>query len=202
MITTNLIRELAQNKLRESDNYLVDVTVSAMNKIRVTIDNVRGVSIQECVTMSRWIENQLGETEDFELEVSSPGLDQPFKVLQQYQKYQGKEVEVKFTDGQKAEGRLLSANEKEIELEQTSKEKVEGKKRKTSSCKTIEYSFRKNKRNKNHHKVLSKKEKRFITCKNGKSQPHRILLGIQRDKKHRPCNANEQPGRRFPQYDP
>ncbi|HET6992725.1 MAG TPA: ribosome assembly cofactor RimP, partial [Bacteroidia bacterium] len=113
-----------------------------MNKIRITIDNFRGVSIQECVGMSRWIENQLErETEDFELEVSSPGLDQPFKVLQQYQKYLGKEVEVKFTDGQKTEGKLVLANESEIELEQTSKEKTEGKKGKQTVIKRLNIPF-------------------------------------------------------------
>lgn len=100
-----------------------------MNKIRVTIDNFRGISIQECVGLSRFIEEQLDrEAEDFELEVSSPGLDQPFKVLKQYQKYIGKDVEVKLVDGQKTEGKLIAANEKEIEIEQASKEKTEGKK--------------------------------------------------------------------------
>lgn len=129
MISTNLVRELAENKLRENDSFLVDVTISAMNKIRVTIDNFRGVSIQECVGVSRFIENQLDrEAEDFELEVSSPGLDQPFKVIKQYQKYIGKEVEIVLNNGQKTEGKLIAANEKEIELEQSGKEKVEGKK--------------------------------------------------------------------------
>ena len=126
MISTTLVRELAEKKIENTDNYLVEVTVSAMNKIRVTIDNFKGVSIQECVSVSRFIEEQLDrETEDYELEVSSPGLDQPFKVLQQYKKYTGREVEVKFIDGQKTEGKLIAANENEIELEQSVKEKTE-----------------------------------------------------------------------------
>ncbi len=129
MISTTLVRELAEKKLEDTDNYLVEVTVSAMNKIRVTIDNFKGISIQECVEVSRFIEEQLDrETEDYELEVSSPGLDQPFKVLQQYKKYCGREVEVKFIDGQKTEGKLVSANKNEIEIEQAVKEKVEGQK--------------------------------------------------------------------------
>ena len=79
--------------------------------------------------MIRWIESQLElETENFELEVSSPGLDQPFKVLQQYQKYMGKAVEVKLADGQKVEGKLLEVNPNGIYLEQQTKENVEGKK--------------------------------------------------------------------------
>jgi ribosome maturation factor RimP len=129
MISINYIREIVQNRLSEGENYLVDVTVSSTNMIRVTIDNLNGISIQECVGMSRWIESQLElETENFELEVSSPGLDQPFKVLQQYQKYMGKAVEVKLADGQKVEGKLLEVNPNGIYLEQQIKENVEGKK--------------------------------------------------------------------------
>lgn len=144
MISTALVRELAEKKLEGTGNYLVEVTVSAMNKIRITIDNFKGVSIQECVSVSRFIEEQLDrETEDYELEVSSPGLDQPFKVLQQYKKYTGREVEVKFTDGQKTEGKLVAANENEIELEQSSKEKVEGQKGKQLVTKKITIPFEK-----------------------------------------------------------
>lgn len=127
MISTSLIRELAEKKLQENDSFLVDVTVSAANKIRVTIDNFRGLAIDECVSMSRFIENQLDrDVEDFELEVSSPGMDQPFKVFRQYQKNTGREVEVKLLDGQKVEGKLVAATEKGIDIEQKSKEKVEG----------------------------------------------------------------------------
>jgi ribosome maturation factor RimP len=142
MISPTLVRELAEKKLENTGNYLVEVTVSPMNKIRVTIDNFKGISIQECVEVSRFIEEQLDrETEDYELEVSSPGLDQPFKVLQQYKKYTGREVEVKFADGQKAEGKLIAASEKEIEIEQTQKEKVDGKKGKQLVTKNISIPF-------------------------------------------------------------
>jgi ribosome maturation factor RimP len=144
MISTTHIRELAEKKLEETGSYLVEVTVSDMNKIRVTIDNFRGVSIEECVSVSRFIENQLDqETELFELEVSSPGLDQPFKVLKQYEKYTGREVEVKFTDGQKTEGKLISANEKEIEIEQSIREKSENKKGKQFVTKNTRIPFEK-----------------------------------------------------------
>ncbi|MCX6310010.1 MAG: ribosome assembly cofactor RimP [Bacteroidetes bacterium] len=144
MISTALIREIAENKLRENESFLVDVIISPTNKIRVTIDNFQGVSIQECVSVSRFIENQLDrEAEDFELEVSSPGLDQPFKVLQQYQKYLGREVEIKFFEGKKTEGKLVAVNEKEIELEQSSKEKIEGKKGKQLVTKRLNLPFEK-----------------------------------------------------------
>ncbi len=129
MISASVIRELVDKKLSEGDSYLVDITVSAANKIRVTIDNFRGISIEECVSMSRWIENSLDrEAEDFELEVTSPGLDSPFRVFRQYQKNLGREVEVKLADGTKIAGKLVDATENQVTLEQETKEKTEGKK--------------------------------------------------------------------------
>jgi ribosome maturation factor RimP len=129
MISPQHIRELAENKLQDSSSYLVDVTVSAANKIRVIIDNFEGIAIKECVSMSRWIEGQLDrENEDFELEVTSPGLDQPFKVNKQYEKNIGREVDVVLADGQKITGKLVALENDTVEIEQESKEKVDGKK--------------------------------------------------------------------------
>jgi ribosome maturation factor RimP len=131
MITEQTIRELAEEKLQDMDYYLVDVTVSSANQIRVEIDGDKGVKINDCVAISRHIENQLDrEVEDFELTVSSAGLDQPFKILRQYQRYLGSEVEVKTREGKKLKGKLLSANEQLLEMEVEEKVKVEGKKRK------------------------------------------------------------------------
>ncbi len=144
MISASLIRELAEKKLLENESYLVDVTVSASNKIRVAIDNFNGLAIDECVSMSRWIENQLDrDAEDFELEVTSPGLDQPFRVFLQYRKNLGREVEVKLIDGQKLEGKLINADENEIELELKSREKVEGQKGKQNITRQVNLPFEK-----------------------------------------------------------
>ena len=85
MITEKVIRTLIDEKLGGSETYLVDLSVSSSNQIKIELDRMEGVSIDECVAMSRHIESALDrETEDFELQVSSPGLDQPFKVFQQY----------------------------------------------------------------------------------------------------------------------
>ncbi|HLG03838.1 MAG TPA: ribosome assembly cofactor RimP [Bacteroidia bacterium] len=129
MISQEFIRKLAGEKLKDSDSWLVDVQVSPLNRIRISIDSFQGVSIEQCVAMSRWIEGNLDRAaEDFELEVTSPGLDQPFRVTQQYEKNLGKEVEVKKTDGTKITGKLLEYNDNELTIEQQSKEKLEGKK--------------------------------------------------------------------------
>ena len=124
MISKNRIIELAQERINELDNgnYLVDVSVSAKNVILVKMDNLnQGVSIKDCVSVSRNIEHNLDrETQDFELKVSSPGLDQPFMVYEQYLKNVGKTIEVISNDSS-LKGELLTVSPDEIELKQTEK---------------------------------------------------------------------------------
>ena len=126
MISKNRIIELAQERINELDNgnYLVDVSVSAKNVILVKMDNLnQGVSIKDCVSVSRNIEHNLDrETQDFELKVSSPGLDQPFMVYEQYLKNVGKSIEV-ITNDSSLKGELLTVSPNGIELKQTQKVK-------------------------------------------------------------------------------
>jgi ribosome maturation factor RimP len=117
MINKQLIQKMAEDFLRDTDNYLIEVKVSAANKILVHIGNDQHVAIGDCVALSRKIEHSLDrEAEDFELEVGSPGIDQPFKVLRQYQKYLGKDVEIKTSNGLKYSGVLTSATDQEVTL--------------------------------------------------------------------------------------
>ncbi|HTF04183.1 MAG TPA: ribosome assembly cofactor RimP [Bacteroidia bacterium] len=142
MISPLHIRELAEQALQDSDCFLVDVHVTPMNKIIVLIDREGSVAINQCVSVSRFIENSLDrETEDFELEVSSAGLDQPFKVLRQYTKNIGKEVDVKLIDGKKINGNLVSANEEGITVLQITKERIEGRKAKQNVEKNLSLKF-------------------------------------------------------------
>ena len=76
------------------------------------------------MALSRFVEGNLDrEKEDFELQVSSPGATESFKVLEQYKKYIGTKVTVKTTEGAKHEGVLMSANENEFVIEETRREK-------------------------------------------------------------------------------
>lgn len=133
MISESLVRKLAEERIAELDKdyFIVDVMVSSTNVIRVEIDGDQGVAIKDCVSVSRNIEHNLDrESQDFELTVSSAGMDQPFKILRQYQRYMGREVQLTTIEGEQHKGKLLSANEEEVAIEVTSKEKVEGKKKK------------------------------------------------------------------------
>ena len=134
MIDKGTIQKLAQERIDELDNgcYLVDIRVDAANRICVEVDNEsRGIAVDDCVSISRNIEHNLDrEVEDFALEVSSPGLDKPFKVWQQYVKSVGKEVVVKSADMPKMQGTILSADEESFVLRVETKERVEGRKKK------------------------------------------------------------------------
>ena len=103
----------------------MDVTISPKNSIIVKMDNLNGgVSVKDCVSVSRNIEHNLDrEQEDFELQVSSPGLDQPFVVMQQYLKNIGKQVSVTTQTNETLTGELVEATKKEISLRERKVEK-------------------------------------------------------------------------------
>ena len=95
MIDKNIVKDIVEEWLKDKEYFLVDVEVSADNKIVVEIDHADGVWIEDCVELSKFIEDHFDrDEEDFELEVGSAGLGQPFKVPQQYINFIGKNVEV------------------------------------------------------------------------------------------------------------
>jgi ribosome maturation factor RimP len=142
MISEEQILKLVKEKLQETDNFIVDVKVNTGNKIIVEIDNDKGISIEDCVKVSRFLEDNLDrEKEDFELQVSSPGLNKPFKILRQYIKNIGRNVEVVMSNGEKLEGKLLSANEEAVVLELEKKVKDEKTKKKKTIKEAVKIDF-------------------------------------------------------------
>jgi ribosome maturation factor RimP len=130
MIAKSKVTEIVNGWLAEKEYFLVEVSVSADNCVSVEIDHADGVWIEDCVQLSRHIEANLNrDEEDYELEVGSAGIGQPFKVLQQYINHIDKDVEVLALDGKKYRGVLTSANEEGIVVTVPVKEKPEGAKR-------------------------------------------------------------------------
>ncbi len=130
MINKETIKSLVDQWLEGKDYFLVDIEVSKDDKIVVEIDHADGVWIEDCVELSRYIEDHLDrDEEDFELEVGSAGLGQPFKVPQQYINFTGKEVEVLNADGKKYKGVLKSVDGNDFVVTVTEKVKKEGCKR-------------------------------------------------------------------------
>ena len=130
MIDRSIVSGIVNEWLEDKEYFLVDVTVSSDDKIVVEIDHAEGVWIDDCVELSRFIESKLDrEEEDYELEVGSAGIGQPFKVLQQYLIHIGQEVEVITKQGQKLEGVMKDANEENFTVTIQKKVKPEGAKR-------------------------------------------------------------------------
>lgn len=107
----------------DSDYFLVEVRLLPANNIQLFIDGEQGVTIDRCVALNRSLYKQLEEGSlfsgaDFSLEVSSPGLDEPLKLLRQYQKNIGRNVEIVLKDGAKKEGKLESATDQGIIVEE------------------------------------------------------------------------------------
>ena len=112
--------------------FIVDVSVSKDNDIVLTIESENGkIELEDCVSLTRFFESKFDrEVEDYSLTVSSAGLDQPFKVLKQYQKAIGSKVEASLKGGRKMVAILQDADQESITLKYSVKEAVEGKKKK------------------------------------------------------------------------
>ncbi len=140
MITKEQIAQIVTHFLEKSDTFLVSVKVSAANEIEVMVDNLHGVDLDQCVGISRAIEAALNrDEEDFELTVSSAGLDQPLQVFPQYLKYVGQEVEVLLRSGKKVVATLVEAAPEKLSLRYETMQAEEGKKRKKKGTVTEEF---------------------------------------------------------------
>jgi ribosome maturation factor RimP len=137
MIDKEHIKGLVEEFIKGTGLFLVAVRVSSANRITVLADKKEGITIEECVAIHRHIEKNLDrEKEDFELQVSSPGLDLPFGVVEQYYKNEGRKVEVTDNEGSKFTGLLRNVTEGGFELE--TEVKIKGKAREK---KEISFNF-------------------------------------------------------------
>ena len=137
MIEKQKIQQLVEGYIRGTGLFLVSVKVSNANRIIVLADKNEGITIDECAAIHRHIENGLDrDKEDFELQVSSPGLDMPFAVIEQYIKNEGRKVEVIDNDGSKFAGKLKNVTEGGFELETEIKAKG-----RTIELKDISFNF-------------------------------------------------------------
>lgn len=130
MIDKNVVKNLVEQWLADKEYFLVDLQISEDDRIVVEIDHADGVWINDCEDLSRYIEDHLSrDEEDYELEVGSAGIGQPFKVPQQYVNSIGKEVEVMDAEGKKHKGTLKSVDGTTFVVSVSERVKQEGKKR-------------------------------------------------------------------------
>ncbi len=130
MIDKNFVQQVVEEWLQSRDYFLVDIQIEAGDRIVVEIDHAEGVWIDDCVDLSRFIEARLNrDEEDYELEVGSAGVGQPFKVKLQYEAHVGREVEVLTAEGRKEHGVLTEVTDEDFVLQVQEKQRLEGTKR-------------------------------------------------------------------------
>ncbi len=124
MITKEAIRKVAEAKINELGGFFVDLKVNTANVITLFFDRNDGVKVKHCLAISKHIEEHFDRNiEDYELNVCSAGLDNPFMVDQQYHKYNRKEVGVLLTNGKRYKGVILSYVNDILTLEVAKKKK-------------------------------------------------------------------------------
>jgi len=134
MIDKSKVVGLIDERISELNNglFVVSLTISKQNRINVELDKLEGnVSVTDCMSVSRNIEHNLDrEEQDFELSVSSAGLDNGLRVFPQYKKNIGKGVKVKLIEGDTIEGTMINATPEQITVQTKRKERIEGRKKK------------------------------------------------------------------------
>jgi len=141
MISEQSIRTILEQEKEFERFFFVSVKVSGDNQITITADTDQGITIDECGAISTKLEELLDrDKEDFELEVSSPGLTEPFKVPRQYAKNIGKTVDIVLIDGEKISGEIISADDAGVTVKQTIVAKVNGKRTKSEVTNTLNFA--------------------------------------------------------------
>ena len=134
MITKQLVTKLAEERIAERDEklFIVDLSISTSNIIRLEIDKTEGnVTIEDCVSVSRNIEHNLDREEvDFELHVSSAGLDKPVRHINQFAKNVGRSFKVTPETGEQFEAELLKMSDENLVFKQRIQRRDEAKKKK------------------------------------------------------------------------
>ena len=142
MISKDSIYQAVEQFIVDTDYFLVDIKVTPDNRVMVEIDSFEGVKIDFCAELNRHIESQIDrEIEDYDLEVGSAGLTEPFKVQKQYEKNLGNEVETLTKEGKKFNGILKDVDSTGFVLEIEKSEKPEGAKRKILISEDLTFTY-------------------------------------------------------------
>ena len=142
MITKEQVIQLANESLENTDRFVVDITVSKSNVIFVYIDSDTSVTIDHCVELSRYIESHLDrEIEDYELSVSSAGIDYPLLKNRQLNKYIEKELDILNNEGIKKTYKLLSFNDEKLDVQEATIKRL-GRLKKIVYSETTELFFK------------------------------------------------------------
>lgn len=130
MIDRKLVESLIADATAGTTCFLVSLNIGNSNEIKVEIDSDEGVTIDDCVKVSRGIEHNLDrEEEDFSLRVTSPGADQPLLVWRQYPRHVGRTVKIETVDGRSLKGELIEVTDTGLTLKTEERKSGKGKKK-------------------------------------------------------------------------
>ena len=132
---------MAEKIIGQTGQFVVDVKLSP-SRLAVFVDKPDGITLDECASLNRQLQEALepeGFLETHEVEVSSPGMDMPLLIPQQYKRRVGQEITVTSIDGKQLKGLLKSAGENEIQLLVVDEKKENKKKVRTETLETIPY---------------------------------------------------------------
>lgn len=142
MVNRDDILALVREAISGTEIFLVEASVKPGNIIRVFVDEPAGISLDECVRISKAIEDGIDrEKEDFDLQVSSPGLENPLIVIQQYEKNIGNELKVITIDNQRITGELIEVDPAGINLKAMVRVKNEGSKKSKPALQNVRIKF-------------------------------------------------------------
>ncbi|MDR1791997.1 MAG: ribosome assembly cofactor RimP [Bacteroidales bacterium] len=123
-IEKGTISRLAEAAIADTSMFVGEIKIKPNNLIFVILDGDDGVTVADCIKVSRYIESHLDrEEEDFELQVSSFGIGQPLKLPRQYKKNIGRKISIETEDGNIDKGRLIFADDQKISIEIAGKKK-------------------------------------------------------------------------------
>jgi ribosome maturation factor RimP len=128
MISRDLVKEIVEKSIAETDMFVVETAVGAGNIVSVVLDSDTAVDLDKCTKINRIVSNELEKAgeDDFELSVYSAGLGEPLKLHRQYRKHMGTEIEIVRLSGEKLKCLLLDADAEALEVEYEVREKTEG----------------------------------------------------------------------------
>ncbi len=140
MISKEQVLAAVADKIEADNNFIVELTISNDNDIRLVVDGFSGIPISYCEELDALIETALDrDKEDYALEVSSAGIGAELKVTQQFRKNIGNKVEVTMPNGAWVRGILIDADDEGFDIETEEKRKVEGQKKKQIFKTTTHY---------------------------------------------------------------
>ena len=140
MITKSYIEELVSGFLSDSDIYIVDIDMEEAESVSIYIDKMSGLTVKDCMSLNRKIDDALTEAKlNVGITVSSAGIDNPFKVLNQYLKNIGRTIEVKLVDGAEFEALMVDADDNGAHFEWEERVKINGKNKKVQRKEFYEY---------------------------------------------------------------